>query len=153
MRPCLIARRNKNKIETESAQSNCYVTISKFINNLHLKSRFEKDSVVKPVMQRALILECMFKCYRCERTGAKAAESKSNGALTGFLFLAILQSHRKPEGGLSFTCQHGPRECAGNMVQACGLSNLLTDHDLRVKFVGCLMTSTDAPSAGPKVRK
>ncbi|XP_065348186.1 GILT-like protein 1 [Cloeon dipterum] len=67
-----------------------------------------------------------------------------------FLPFGKARSSRKPGGGLSFTCQHGPRECAGNMVMACGLSNLLTDHDLRVKFVGCVMSSSDPPSAGAK---
>ncbi|XP_059489700.1 GILT-like protein 1 [Neocloeon triangulifer] len=67
-----------------------------------------------------------------------------------FLPFGKAKSERKPGGGLSFTCQHGPRECAGNMVQACGLSNLLSDHDLRIKFVGCLMNNSDPPSAGAK---
>ncbi|KAF4530959.1 hypothetical protein B566_EDAN011340 [Ephemera danica] len=58
------------------------------------------------------------------------------------------KSERRPGGGLDFTCQHGPRECYGNKVQACGLSYLLADHDKRVEFVNCAMSSHDPPAAG-----
>ena len=46
----------------------------------------------------------------------------------------------KPEGGFNFTCQHGPKECEGNLYQACVLSKT-ADADKRMEFVNCFMTS------------
>jgi len=48
-----------------------------------------------------------------------------------------------PEGGFNFTCQHGPKECEGNLYQACLLSKT-GDADKRMEFVNCFMTSLAA---------
>jgi interferon gamma-inducible protein 30 len=36
----------------------------------------------------------------------------------------------------TFTCQHGPEECYGNMVQTCYI-NLVNNTESRIKFVNC----------------
>lgn len=44
--------------------------------------------------------------------------------------------------GYTFECEHGPNECRGNELQACGLARL-TDNMKQVKFVYCVETQTD----------
>lgn len=44
--------------------------------------------------------------------------------------------------GYKFTCQHGPNECIGNMLQTCGLTRL-SDNRKQVEFVNCVMSSKD----------
>jgi hypothetical protein len=41
-----------------------------------------------------------------------------------------------------FECQHGTRECFGNIVQACAL-NVFHDPADKFKYVTCLMTEVD----------
>ncbi|KAJ9582816.1 hypothetical protein L9F63_022835, partial [Diploptera punctata] len=55
---------------------------------------------------------------------------------------------RKPNGGYSFQCQHGPNECKGNMQQACALSLLPHNATTQVQFVSCVMSSQSPPNAG-----
>ncbi|VEN53361.1 unnamed protein product [Callosobruchus maculatus] len=45
-------------------------------------------------------------------------------------------------GRWNFTCQHGPRECYGNKVQACAVA--LLDQRKSTEFVVCTMKSGDA---------
>ncbi len=45
------------------------------------------------------------------------------------------------EGDVSFTCQHGPRECTGNLYQAC-LLDKLDDNEKEVDAVTCIMDAT-----------
>ncbi|XP_034233102.1 GILT-like protein 1 [Thrips palmi] len=45
--------------------------------------------------------------------------------------------------GYAFRCQHGPSECRGNKLQACGLARLLGDNKKQVKFVQCVMSQTN----------
>nr|CAH7764763.1 unnamed protein product [Callosobruchus chinensis] len=45
-------------------------------------------------------------------------------------------------GRWNFTCQHGPRECYGNKVQACAVA--LLDQRKSTEFVVCIMKSSDA---------
>nr|CAI5855706.1 unnamed protein product [Callosobruchus analis] len=47
-------------------------------------------------------------------------------------------------GRWNFTCQHGPRECYGNKIQACTIS--LWDQRKSTEFVVCTMKSGDAAS-------
>ena len=54
---------------------------------------------------------------------------------------------RRADGSISFSCQHGPDECLGNMVQACAL-NLLQEEQ-RVEFVKCVMSRRRPQAAGP----
>ncbi|CAH1373922.1 GILT-like protein 1 [Tenebrio molitor] len=44
------------------------------------------------------------------------------------------------DGTLNFTCQHGPKECHGNEVQACAIS---VDVQNSMEFVNCAMASSD----------
>lgn len=41
-----------------------------------------------------------------------------------------------------FECQHGPRECYGNIVQACAI-NIFYDADDIFNYVTCLMKSVN----------
>ncbi|XP_065351021.1 GILT-like protein 1 [Cloeon dipterum] len=50
-------------------------------------------------------------------------------------------------GNWNFDCQHGPEECRGNKVQACGLK-YITNPDLQEAYVHCVMTSSYPPDAG-----
>ncbi|KAK5650808.1 hypothetical protein RI129_001837 [Pyrocoelia pectoralis] len=45
----------------------------------------------------------------------------------------------------SFECQHGPEECRGNKLQACGLAQS-QDQDQKVDFVGCVMAQNYPPA-------
>uniref|UniRef100_A0A2P2I703 Gamma-interferon-inducible lysosomal thiol reductase-like n=1 Tax=Hirondellea gigas TaxID=1518452 RepID=A0A2P2I703_9CRUS len=51
------------------------------------------------------------------------------------------------QGGYLFVCQHGPDECAGNMMLACA-KNYISDGDLYVEFNICVMSARDPPTAG-----
>ena len=48
--------------------------------------------------------------------------------------------------GWDFECQHGPRECEGNKVQACILDQVTKD-DEYVPLISCMMASDDPPTA------
>ncbi|KAF5308907.1 hypothetical protein FQR65_LT00607 [Abscondita terminalis] len=43
------------------------------------------------------------------------------------------------QDGVSFTCQHGPKECLGNKIQSCAL-NGLADQNAQVEYVNCFMS-------------
>lgn len=48
-----------------------------------------------------------------------------------------MQSSIDGNGTFEFTCQHGPRECEGNIVEGC--ANLLAkDVDQSLSFVNCV---------------
>ncbi|KAI4457802.1 gamma-interferon inducible lysosomal thiol reductase gilt [Holotrichia oblita] len=49
-------------------------------------------------------------------------------------------THVLENGVWQFTCQHGPNECHGNMMQACAL-DIIDDQDIKVNFVNCVMSS------------
>ena len=55
-------------------------------------------------------------------------------------------------GNISFTCQHGPRECDGNKIMACALDHLKDDPDLQALMMTCMMSESDPPTAGMKVK-
>ncbi|KAG8183041.1 hypothetical protein JTE90_018087 [Oedothorax gibbosus] len=42
----------------------------------------------------------------------------------------------------TFTCQHGPNECYGNMVQTCYIE-LVNNTDSRIKFINCAFKERD----------
>merc|ERR1711970_733789 len=46
--------------------------------------------------------------------------------------------------GWVFTCQHGPRECVGNKVQAC-LLNMVQEQEIQVPLINCMMSSAHPP--------
>lgn len=47
-------------------------------------------------------------------------------------------------------CQHGERECRGNLMQSCALS-LLSPSGPKMEFVSCVMSSTDGSQEGKRV--
>ncbi|KAL9697879.1 hypothetical protein quinque_001320 [Culex quinquefasciatus] len=49
-------------------------------------------------------------------------------------------------GGESFQCQHGPKECQGNMLQACVLHYLPEQQDRQVSYVACQMNFNADPA-------
>merc|ERR1712048_171255 len=51
-------------------------------------------------------------------------------------------------GGYQFECQHGPRECHGNIVQACTIAYVRSSND-KVRLIICMMSQRDPSKAGP----
>ncbi|KAJ8939585.1 hypothetical protein NQ314_011082 [Rhamnusium bicolor] len=58
---------------------------------------------------------------------------------------------KKVHGKWQLTCQHGPKECYANKIQACLLGQNYTQSE-NMYFVGCLM-STDRPERNSNARK
>jgi len=52
-------------------------------------------------------------------------------------------------GELHFECQHGERECAGNIVQACSLYLTKDRPDDQVALITCMMSAEAPDTAGP----
>ncbi|XP_055330576.1 gamma-interferon-inducible lysosomal thiol reductase-like [Paramacrobiotus metropolitanus] len=59
-----------------------------------------------------------------------------------------------------FTCQHGPRECVGNIVESCALKYIpqnvvdpATNIPRVLTLINCMETATDPSSAGPDCAK
>ncbi|XP_044259387.1 gamma-interferon-inducible lysosomal thiol reductase-like [Tribolium madens] len=48
----------------------------------------------------------------------------------------------KIDGNWEFKCQHGPKECLGNKIQACVLTKSF-QKDSKIGFVYCMMNSSD----------
>ena len=53
------------------------------------------------------------------------------------------------DGEYQFECQHGERECAGNIVQACTIF-YAPDQDTLVNLITCMMSSSAPDQAGPQ---
>lgn len=59
-------------------------------------------------------------------------------------------SYRKSPRDYTFECQHGPTECLGNMVHACGVKHV-PDSKLQMKFIHCMIYDNYDPlAAGQK---
>lgn len=54
------------------------------------------------------------------------------------------------EDGHSFECQHGARECTGNLIQSCVLDAIGYEQDVSMEFIGCQMAD-DADETGREV--
>lgn len=54
---------------------------------------------------------------------------------------------RRSDDSIKFSCQHGPAECEGNMVQACALK--LLPQEKQVDFVRCMLTQRRPQTSGP----
>ncbi|XKL59876.1 hypothetical protein PGB90_000892 [Kerria lacca] len=48
--------------------------------------------------------------------------------------------NKNDDGIWSFDCHHGPQECLGNKIQACGLSILKNDSTKSMEYISCFMT-------------
>merc|ERR550519_233171 len=53
------------------------------------------------------------------------------------------------ESGFSITCQHGERECMGNIVQACTVK-YVADMWSQVYLLNCMAASSSPDKAGPE---
>ncbi|KAG1667038.1 Gamma-interferon-inducible-lysosomal thiol reductase [Nymphon striatum] len=49
----------------------------------------------------------------------------------------------------NFKCQHGPKECKGNLMEVCVL-NYVQDHAKQLKFIHCVETSDVPEDSGDK---
>eukprot|EP00091_Calanus_sinicus_P021289 TRINITY_DN6227_c0_g1_i1.p1 TRINITY_DN6227_c0_g1~~TRINITY_DN6227_c0_g1_i1.p1 ORF type:complete len:100 (+),score=30.25 TRINITY_DN6227_c0_g1_i1:209-508(+) len=52
------------------------------------------------------------------------------------------------ESGFSITCQHGERECTGNIVQACTV-NHVPDMWSQIYLLNCMASDSSPDKAGP----
>ncbi|XP_040572852.1 gamma-interferon-inducible lysosomal thiol reductase [Lepeophtheirus salmonis] len=54
------------------------------------------------------------------------------------------KSSSRPDGtGYTFSCQHGPTECLGNMVHACAIKYV--KFPILMDFIACMMERSDVP--------
>jgi hypothetical protein len=70
---------------------------------------------------------------------------------TDCLCLQISSYCLQGDGFGGFVCQHGERECKGNLMQSCALS-LLDPSGPQMEFVYCVMSSNDGSQEGKRVR-
>ena len=65
--------------------------------------------------------------------------------------IVLLQFKSDGTGGWTFTCQHGPEECEGNLYQVCLLDKLAVN-SVQVEAVHCLMADEHPNQATKKVK-
>merc|ERR1719309_24093 len=58
------------------------------------------------------------------------------------------RTHGTQEDGYTFECQHGPRECEGNIVQGCTVHHV-TDMFQQVYLLNCMSSASQPELAGP----
>jgi len=56
-------------------------------------------------------------------------------------------THGNAEDGYTFECQHGPRECAGNIVQGCTVHHV-ADMMTQVELLNCMSAASKPEEAG-----
>ncbi|GLH04761.1 GILT-like protein 1 [Gryllus bimaculatus] len=56
------------------------------------------------------------------------------------------ETQELPDGSYRFTCQHGPLECQGNKVHACGIANI-KDKEVQLKYIACMISDNMKPEA------
>jgi len=78
-------------------------------------------------------------CPGCQEwvVGSMATAMKATGvmAITDIHFVPYGNARENPDK--TFTCQHGPNECKGNMIEACGINNY-PDQEKHWPFLVCL---------------
>lgn len=55
-----------------------------------------------------------------------------------------------PNGTVTFRCQHGPRECRGNMIQACAIKIMAGNMSQIVPFIKCMESQRHPDTSGAK---
>lgn len=53
-------------------------------------------------------------------------------------------THVQPDGSLSFQCQHGARECEGNIIHCCAVESI-HDTEMKLNFVACMIRDNSNP--------
>merc|ERR1711920_724999 len=66
-----------------------------------------------------------------------------------FIAYGGASTHGNAEDGYPFDCQHGPRECAGNIVQGCTVHHV-TDMMMQVELLNCMSAAAKPEEAGPE---
>merc|ERR1712107_217245 len=66
-----------------------------------------------------------------------------------FIAYGGASTHGNAEDGHTFDCQHGPRECAGNIVQGCTVHHV-TDMMMQVELLNCMSAASKPEEAGPE---
>ena len=66
-------------------------------------------------------------------------------------YVVLLQFKSDGTGGWTFTCQHGPEECEGNLYQVCLLDKLAVN-SVQVEAVHCMMADDHPDQATKKVK-
>merc|ERR1712211_1660 len=66
-----------------------------------------------------------------------------------FIAYGGASTYGNAEDGYTFDCQHGPRECAGNIVQGCTVHHV-TDMMMQVELLNCMSAASKPEEAGPE---
>merc|ERR1712243_76560 len=64
-----------------------------------------------------------------------------------FIAYGGASTHGNAEDGYTFECQHGPRECAGNIVQGCTVHHV-SDMMMQVELLNCMSAASKPEEAG-----
>merc|ERR1712121_464071 len=64
-----------------------------------------------------------------------------------FIAYGGASTHGNAEDGYTFECQHGPRECAGNIVQGCTVHHVY-DMMMQVELLNCMSAASKPEEAG-----
>merc|ERR1712020_133332 len=67
--------------------------------------------------------------------------------LSEFFAYGGASTHGNAEDGYTFDCQHGPRECAGNIVQGCTVHHI-ADMMMQVELLNCMSAAPKPEEAG-----
>merc|ERR1719430_990247 len=64
-----------------------------------------------------------------------------------FIAYGGASTHGNAEDGYTFECQHGPRECAGHIVQGCTVHHV-SDMMMQVELLNCMSAASKPEEAG-----
>merc|ERR1711963_188995 len=67
-----------------------------------------------------------------------------------FIAYGGASTHGNAEDGYTFDCQHGPRECAGNIVQGCTVHHV-TGMMMQVELLNCMSAASKPEEAGAEI--
>ncbi|XP_047477060.1 gamma-interferon-inducible lysosomal thiol reductase-like isoform X2 [Penaeus chinensis] len=132
--------------------------ISKGISSSKLQSDQEQNSVlqapvdeehlevaVKPTMRIEIYYEVLCTDSRnfIMRQLTPAYEKLKDILQVGLVPYGKAETQEK-NGKVTFDCQHGPRECEGNIVHAC-VTNIIKDEAKQIAIVHCMIDRNEQP--------